>query len=387
MLRLAGALADRGYEIDLLVNRRRGAYASRIPGRVSVIELARHGKMRARLDIARAHPSDLDVLLRPVLTARVPIMSLRYLGGLADYLRRRRPAVLISAMFYSNLLALWAREAAGVATRVVISEHNTLSQRIEQGRRRPKEATRWRYLPALLARVYPRADAIVSVSDGVGDDLAAVAGLARSAIATIYNPVVFPELDRLATEPLAHPWLGQDQPPLLIAVGRLEPQKDFATLIAAFARLRAHGPARLVILGEGSQRDALVHRAQTLGVASDVAFPGWVDNPYAWMSRASLFVLSSVWEGLGNVLIEAMACGCPVVATDCPHGPREILDGGRVGRLVSVGDADALSSAIRAELAAPTESSTLRARAAMFTLARSADGYEALLKGLIKTRP
>jgi len=386
MLRLAGELAERGHAVDLLLNRRRGAYAERVPANVNVVELARYSKWRARLAVWRARPRDLDVVLRPVMTARVPIMSLRYLGGLADYLRSRRPGVLVSAMFYSNLVALWARDLAGVHVPVVVTEHNTLSQRIAQGRSRGGETARWRHLPALIGRVYPRADAIVTVSDGVAGDLAEITGLARQSIATIYNPVVFPQLEARAREQLTHDWFGADNPPVLIAVGRLEAQKDFGTLLEAFARVRAGRAVRLIVLGEGSQREMLETRAQALGVAADVLFPGWVDNPYAWMSRAALFVLSSEWEGLGNVLIEAMACGCPVVSTDCPHGPREILEGGRFGPLVPVHDADALSRAIVAALAAPLPATLLRERASAFSLGHSADRYEALIGELIDTR-
>jgi len=383
MLRLAGELANRGHAVDLLLNRHRGAYAERVPANVNVAELARYSKWRARLAVWRARPRDIDVVLRPVMTARVPIMSLRYLGGLADYLRSRRPGVLVSAMFYSNLVALWARDLAGVDVPVVVTEHNTLSQRIAQGRSRGGETARWRGLPALIGRVYSRADAIVTVSDGVAGDLAEISGLARQSIATIYNPVVFPQLEARAREPLKHDWFGADNSPVLIAVGRLEAQKDFGTLLEAFARVRAGRTVRLIVLGEGSQRKMLETRVQALGVAADVLFPGWVDNPYAWMSRAALFVLSSEWEGLGNVLIEAMACGCPVVSTDCPHGPREILDNGRLGRLVPVSDADALAAAIIATLDAPLPGDALRKRASEFSLARCADQYEALIAGIL----
>ncbi|GAB3678629.1 glycosyltransferase [Salinisphaera aquimarina] len=379
MLRLAAALAERGYSVDLLLNRRRGAYAERIPATVNVIELARYSKWRARLDVLRARPADLDVVLRPVLTARVPIMSLRYLGGLADYLRIRRPTVLISAMFYSNLLALWARNLAGSDTRLVVTEHNTLSLRIAEGCARRGEATRWRHLAPLIGRIYSRADAVVTVSDGVGDDLAETVGLARGGITTIYNPVVFPELSSLAGAPLGHPWFVADSPPVVVATGRLEAQKDFATLIAAFAQVRECRAVRLMILGEGSLREALQHQAEALGVAADVELCGWVDNPYAYMSRASVFVLSSVWEGLGNVLIEAMACGCPVVATDCPSGPREILADGRHGPLVAMGDPASLARAITTTLDAPPEPAGLRHRAQDFSIDRSADSYSALI--------
>lgn len=380
MLRLAGALAERGYPVDLLLNRRRGPYLDRIPSGVHVVELKRYSKWRGRMDAWRAFPSDFRDLLRPVLTARVPIMSLRYLGGLTEYLRTRSPQVLVSAMFYSNLLSLWARELARVDTRLIATEHNTLSQKITQGEKIRGETARWRHLAPLLGRVYQRADAIVTVSDGVGDDLSAITGIARRDITTIHNPVVFPTLEARARESVPHAWLEDGEVPVLLAIGRLEPQKDFATLLDAFARLRASRCVRLIVLGEGSQRAMLEQRALSLGVVDDVSFPGWVDNPYAWMSRASTFVLSSVWEGLGNVLIEAMACRCPVVATDCPHGPHEILEGGRLGRLVPVGDADAMAKAVTDTLDMPPSADVLHERAMTFSLARCADQYVTLFK-------
>ncbi|MES1925756.1 glycosyltransferase [Salinisphaera sp. T31B1] len=387
MLRLAGALAERGYRVDLLLNRRRGAYVARIPAEVNVVELSRYNKWRARLDVWRAEPADLDVVWRPVLAAKTPIMSLRYLGGVADYLEQQRPAVLISALFYTNLLAVWARALAATDTRVVVTEHNALSRRIAEGCKRAGEMPRWRHLGALIGRVYARADAIVTVSDGVGDDLAATAGLARDEISTIYNPVVSTELAGLAAAPVDHPWFARAEPPVLLAVGRLEPQKGFDTLLEALAAVRAHRPVRLMILGEGGQREALSARARELGIADDVSLGGWVDNPYAYMARAAAFVLSSVWEGLGNVLIEAMACGCPVVATDCPYGPREILAGGRHGRLVPVGDVRALAGAIVATLDGPPAPAALRERAAAFSTDRSADRYAALIENLTQPAP
>lgn len=380
MLRLAGALAERGYIVDLLLNRRVGAYVERIPANVNVVELARYGKWRARLDVWRARPADWKEILRPVLTARVPIMSLRYLGGLTDYLRACRPSVLVATMFYSNLLAIWARDLAGCQTRVVVTEHDTLSRRITEGRRHQREATRWRYLSTLLGRVYRRADAIVTVSNGVGDDLAKIAGLVRTRITTIYNPVVFPELLSLAAVPLDHPWFVADSPPVLVAVGRLEPQKDFDMLLAAFAAVRAQRPVRLVILGEGGRRAALERLIKTLGAANDVSLPGWVDNPYAYMAKARLFVLSSRREGLGNVLIEAMACGCPVVSTDCESGPREILANGRHGTLVPVGNASTLAEAIEHALDHPVDADDLRRRADGFSVRKAAERYEALIQ-------
>jgi len=229
--------------------------------------------------------------------------------------------------------------------------------------------------------VYPWADAIVAVSNGVADDLSLTAGIPRERITTIYNPVVMPELHEKARAALNHPWFAPGTPPVLLGAGRLVAQKDFTTLIKAFARVRAVRPARLMILGEGEQRGSLEGLARELGVSADVTLPGFVLNPFPYMARASVFVLSSAWEGLPGVLIQALACGCPVVSTDCPSGPVEILENGKYGPLVPVGDDEVLAQAILSVLNTLPDRDRLRAQAAMFSMARAADQYLKVLLG------
>ena len=197
----------------------------------------------------------------------------------------------------------------------------------------------------------------------------------------VYNPVVTEEMERKAREPVEHLWIGGAGPPVFLAAGRLDEQKDFPTLLAAFARLLAWRPARLIVLGKGKQKPYLLSLARRLGVAEHVDFPGFVNNPYAFMARASMFVLCSRSEALSGVLIEAMACGCPVVSTDCPHGPREILEDGKHGPLVPVGDAEALAAAMARTLDAPPRPEALRKRASFFNVEHGIDRYEELLFG------
>jgi glycosyltransferase involved in cell wall biosynthesis len=230
-----------------------------------------------------------------------------------------------------------------------------------------------------VRRVYGRAGAIVSVSDGVADALATATGLKRETITTIYNPVVSPALATRAAEPVAHAWFAAGAPPVLLAVGRLHAQKNFSLLLQAFALVRSGRRVRLMILGEGPQRAALEADIERLGIGADVALPGWIANPYAYMRRASLFVLSSQWEGLPGVVIEALACGCPVVATDCPSGPREILAGGRYGMLVPVNNAPALAHAIAHTLDMPCDADRLIARADDFSVAAGIASYRRLI--------
>jgi glycosyltransferase involved in cell wall biosynthesis len=212
------------------------------------------------------------------------------------------------------------------------------------------------------------------VSVGVADDLAETIAFPRHRITVVYNPIVTAALIARSHETIAHPWLVPGAPPVILAVGRLTLPKDFPTLIRAFARLRAGRSARLVILGEGELRDELEALVAELGLTADVALPGFTDNPFSWMRRSALFVLSSAWEGLPTVLVEAMACGTPVVSTDCRSGPAEILEGGKWGRLAPVKDVEALAAAMATTLE-ETEHPDVAQRALDFGVDRAVDGY------------
>ncbi len=379
VLDLADLFRQAGHHAEVVVGTLVGAHADDVPAGLPVRRVdPLRVRAFARWHALRADPGGFAQMARPVLFPAGTSKTVADLPGLVGYLRRERPDALLSVLSYGNLVALWARRLAGVPTRVVVSERNTLSQScIATSQRR----RRWRnrHLPALIARTYPFADAITTVSDGVADDLAAMTGLPRERLVTVYNPVVTNRLLERVSEPLEHSWFQPGGPPVVLAAGRLRPQKDFETLLAAFAILRQRRPARLVVLGEGPDRAALEARARTLGFAADFAMPGFVRNPFAWMARAQVFALSSRFEGLPGTLIQAMACGCPVVSTDCPSGPREILEGGRHGELVPVGDPVALAAALERTLASPVTPEQLRGRAAAFSAERVAQNYLDLL--------
>lgn len=341
MNNLIALFIERGYSVDVLVLKARGGHFSGIPAAARVIRLGSEHALFA-----------------------VPT--------LARYLRSERPVAVLSAKDRAGRATLRARRRAGVATRIVLRIGNTLSQSlVDRGPLR-----RWlRYRP--IRRLYPEADAIVAVSDGVAADVIDTSGVDAERVRVIRNPVITPALDEQAAETAPHPWLTDDGPPVpvVLGVGRLTRQKDFPTLLRAFARLQARRDIRLIVLGEGEDRHDLERQARDLGIIRDVAFPGFVANPYCWMARASVFVLSSAWEGSPNSLTEAMHLGIPVVSTDCRSGPRELLANGRFGPLVDVGDADGLASAIEATLEAPLSRAELRGAVSEYTAERSADRY------------
>ena len=387
---LANALARDGHRVDLLYFHSPGPAPRRVCAGVNVVDLRRPCAGRGPWPLLRwagSRPGSLAVLLWQALTARRPLVRpypgasrtwlMRSTLGLVQYLERRRPAVLYAAGDGGNLLALTARRISTAESRIVAALHVVPSPR----RRSSEGAGRWRALLAsrLVCRAIPQADAIVAVSRGVAEEWSRAAHVPRDRITTIYNPVVGRDLPALAQAPPGHPWFEPGAPPVILGAGRLVEQKDYPTLIRAFATVREWRPARLVILGEGEHRGRLEALAANLGLAAHVSFTGFVANPLAYMARAGVFVLSSRWEGLGNVLIEALACGCPVVSTDCPSGPAEILEGGEYGRLVAVGDPAALAAAILATLDDPPLRQRLVARGMQFTAERAARCYAGLI--------
>ena len=290
---------------------------------------------------------------------------------LARYLRRTRPDVLIASLDHNNVTALLARLAARVPTAVVICQHNALSA---------ERALGWRYrvVPWLYWAMQSGARGIVAVSQGVKDDLVKVARIPRDRIATIYNPVVGAEFAMRASGQPPHSWLADRRCPVFVFAGRLSHQKDPVALLDAMALLLLSRPARLLILGEGPLRIDLEAQATSLGITDHVAFVGFQSNPLPWIKHADALVSSSRYEGLGNVIVEALACGTPVIATDCPYGPSEILLGGQIGRLVAVGDVAALARAMQAQIDASRDTAQLVERAKVFTAEACADSHLAM---------
>ncbi|MDC0834854.1 glycosyltransferase [Geitlerinema sp. CS-897] len=308
ILNLARGLRDRGTNVDIVLGKAWGPHLSKIPDDVRVVDL-NAGRTVAMLP------------------------------ALVGYLDRERPAALLSAMHYANEVAIAAKYLSRSSTRILVSEHNTVSKSFGNLKGLKRFA-----IPFAVRYLYPLADEVVTVSKGAAQALARASGLDR--VRVVYNPVVTPQLRDRAAEAIDRPWFRPGEPPVFLGVGKLEAQKDFPNLIRAFAKVRQKQPCRLGILGWGPDRDALEALISQLHLENDAALLGYADNPYAYMARSKAFVLSSAWEGLPTVLIEALALGVPVVSTDCPSGPSEILDGGRYGTLVPVGDSDALADAM-----------------------------------------
>lgn len=345
MVLLANWFGDQGKDVELVLAKATGPYLADVNSGVTIVDLK---------------------------SSRVGTS----LPALVRYIRKARPSTIISALNHSNLVALAANVLAGRPAKVIVTQHSNFS------------ASRAQKLPVSSKIVlssslfgYRFADAIVGVSDGVSKDLARCMRLPDSRIKTIRNPVITDKLLDLATLNDNHAWVHDSEPPFFLSVGRLTLAKDFANLLKAFAVARARRPCRLVILGEGELRAELEQLTHELKIVDDVLMPGFVSNPFPWFANCAAFVLSSAWEGLSQVVIEALACGAKVVSTDCPSGPREILEDGKWGRLVPVRAPNKLAEAMLASLDdAPNPGA--RERGLQFTVNRAANQYLALIKSL-----
>ncbi|MEO0434408.1 MAG: glycosyltransferase [Cyanobacteria bacterium J06656_5] len=353
MLHLAEGFAKRGFDVDLVVAQAEGAYLSKIPDTIRLVNL----------------------------DAKSPVILFKTLA-LKQYLKQEQPAFLISTLdIFSS--ATWAKRLAGVKTQVVMCVQTNLSQQFQDRHAMLMQKIKW----AVVQRFYPWADAIVTASEGVARDIEQHAKISMQQMTVIHNPVVMSDFSEKAQEAIAHPWFADDQPPVLLGVGRIVKQKSFATLIQAFARVRQCCPARLMILGDVDPREPgvkpeLEGLIKKFGLQDDVLFLGFVENPYAYMARANVFVLSSIYEGFGNVVAEAIAAGTPVVSTDCESGPAEILNKGQYGELVPVGDHEAMANAIVATLNQPMDTQVLKVRSQAFTIDCIVHQYLDVLNGL-----
>ena len=364
VLRLARGLIERGHAVDLLVFGKTDTLASEAPAqaRQFSLEQQRINEFRDRMRIVRRFGFRILRFLRSDL--------LRDARSVAAYMNEEQPDCILPSLPRAKLATLLALCFTALRPVVIPIMHSVV-----MNRRR-----RFRNLYSILL---PSADHIIAVSDGVIDSLALRLKIPRNRITRVYNPVVTADIDELARSIPEHPWMLDEGPPVILGAGRLARVKDFPTLLRAFQQVSRNRPVRLIILGEGRWRQRLENMIRKMGIEATVSLPGWVSNPYAFMSRASVFVLSSKFEGLGNVLIEAMACGCPCVSTNCPSGPAEILDDGRFGPLVPVGSESELAAAMEHVLDSLPKKDMLLARAKKFSFDASIDLYERIILDLV----
>lgn len=336
---LAQGFLDAGYQVDMVIARAGGDHIDRIPLGVRQIKLGTDHTLTA-------------------------------LPGLIRYLRRVEPDALLAVKDRAIRVAILARWLSGKRIRITGRIGTTVSAAIKgKGRIR-----KWVWYTGMRF-FYKHADKIVVVSEGVSTDVCNITGLPRSRIPAVKNPVITRQMFMLANEALEHRWLNDPDIKVIVGIGRLTRQKDFPTLIKAFAQVRNHMECRLVILGEGRDRQRLESLVQELGLTEEVQLAGFVPNPYPWLSKSSLYVLSSLWEGSPNALTEALALGIPVVSTDCRSGPREILQDGRYGNLVPVGKENELAQAMIRTLNNPKSSDTLRQAVKEYTVHESVKEY------------
>jgi glycosyltransferase involved in cell wall biosynthesis len=343
MLNLAEGFAAKGYSVDLILVQTKGEYLEQLSSKLKLVDLR------------------CDRLIRS-------------LPKLIKYLRVNQPKNIISALEDTNIIAISARLLSGIKSNLIVTVHNNLSKEADQSGQLKR-----RLVTYLLRWIYPYASAIVGVSNGVTQNLEEL-GIPSHLIHRIYNPIVIPDLTHSQISLMPDKEWFEQKHPVILGVGRLSIQKDFECLIRSFAKVRSYGiNARLIILGEGEERAKLENCIDQLNLTQYVSLSGFVANPYIYMKQASLLVLSSAWEGFGNVLVEAMAVGTPVVSTHCKSGPDEILSQGIYGRLVEVGNVNSMAEAIQLTLLELPNRKLLEDRSIEFSLDNTLRQYETLL--------
>lgn len=368
VLDLARALAVKGQQVDLVLSRLRGELISQIPSCVRTVELGSTGRLRFVRTVLRLPPQTWRPLA-PLMVSK-PLKKIRSLPYLEQYLRTECPDILMASTDVPNILAAWAGRLTRGKTTIILKQDKGFVQAVRNAPNSLRLA-----LPNLARRCYGSAHAIVAVSEGVAQELSQITLLPPQRIHVIYNPIDLDRISSLAEKELDHPWFQPGQPPVLLAAGRLHDQKDYPTLLRAFKLIRTKQTVRLAILGEGRERARLEKLIRELSIDDAVGLLGFQLNPFAYMAKSAVFVLSSAWEGLPTVLIEALACGCRVVSTNCQHGPVEILDNGRYGMLVPVGNPEALAAAIEKTLDQSPEPEKAKQRAGAFGISAISEKY------------
>lgn len=344
IINMANEFARRDHLVTILTINKSGPFADRIDPAVTVTSLEKERTAQAFFELRK-------------------------------YLKGHQPDIVLSALFHVNILLLLAKiTTPGIKSKIIVTERNHFSARVKNS-----DKSMDKLFPLLVLLFYRFADKVIGISKGVADDIRKIAKLPEHKVTWIHNPVVA-ESEIKALESHADlPWTDGS---VIVTSGRLVPQKDYPTMLQAFAKLAEIQKAYLLIIGDGPQRLALEKAARELGIGDKIHFAGFVDNPIAHMKRADLFVITSRWEGFCNVIVEALLCGLPVVATDCPSGPAEILEDGKYGTLVPVGDVNALAAAMAQTLDTSHDPERQKQRAMDFTVEKICNRYEEVMKAL-----
>lgn len=347
-LNLINELVEKGISCDLVLVHKEGEFLNAVNPKVRVIGL---GKSRT------------------IFSA----------FSFCQYLKKFNPQVILCGQTHVQLMVLWSRNRVANSIPVILNEHSIFSKNL------PKSFFKRQSTMLLVKRFFHKAEAITAVSKKVAEDLVTILPSLQKKVLVIYNSVIVPSMLEQSLLKPNLPWKSDLSVPIILGAGRLVRDKDFKTLVEAVAIVRKSRRVRLVILGDGEEKDSLLSLAEKLNFENDISLPGYTNNPYAWMSVASVFVLSSRREGLPMVLIEALACGCKVVSTDCESGPFEILDNGKYGKLVPVVDANAMAEAILTSLADSQEGLKEMQHLDAYRSHRIADEYIVLMQKLIST--
>ena len=337
IVNLANAMCKKNYQVDLLVVNNTGPFKTNVNSKISIVDLS----------------------AKRLITSLIPLIK---------YLNSEKPSILITAMTHVNLVAIIAKMLYRSNCKIIVTEHSNTKNNL-QSLSLPNIIV----FKSLIRYLYPKADKIVAVSDGVAKSLSVDFQLANSKIQTIYNPIVSDDLIIQSKKTVNHKWLNEKKIPVFLSVGRLSPEKDYPTLIRAFDKVRMIIPSKLIILGEGASRAELSDLIIALNLEKDVDLYGFCENPYAFMRSCDVFVLTSLWEGFGNVLAEALVCNTKVISTNCESGPSEILENGKWGTLVHVSDVNALAEAMISNIHKRKIKTEIRAND--FTIEKSVNSY------------
>ena len=388
ILNLAAGFSRLGYQVDLLVCKAEGVLRNYIPAGVNLIPLQPVSSARGTAAALLADPAGYREILGTIVSRKKLPKAFRYIPAISHHLKQDGAALLVSALPKSNINAVLAQRMSGTDTRVVVGAHIHLSAQDSEVASRGKSGIR--ALRPMMQRYYHQANAVVAVSKGVERDTRAYLDLPQDMMKTIYNPVAAREIKNLSEESPEHDWFDNRDVPVILGIGRFVQQKNFPLLVRAFAELRKKRPVRLVLLGGDESSDEqtrhkaeLEELADDLGVAEDFDMPVYKENSYPYFRRASVFALSSRFEGFGNLLVDALFCGCPVVSTDCPSGPAEILRDGEFGHLVPIDDAKSMADALDAILDEKIDSRMLRARGEEFSVDQAVNNYNELFSRLV----